>query len=421
MAKKRTKTAKKKPKVKQARENKTKEKKAREDKAEEITEPQTPPQMPEKPADAEGQIKMLLKRGKGKGFLTYEEINDDLPEMAISADRLDRLLATFDAMGITLLDESDARAQEFDKQQDDDFDAPSDAALPASRTTKRDRDELLERELVGTSAPRRIDDPIRMYLTQMGQIPLLTRKSEIALARKIEITRMGFRRKMLQCDYCARNSVEVLQQVQSGIMSFDRTLKIGTNPNSTKAAIKKRMPVNLRTVDSLLAINQEIFGKTLDAKNVSESKELLKRTYRNKRKVATLLEELSLRTSRIQPMKSKLHGICQKMHQLEGAISRGPNGNITVEDIDMMRQELEGLQDLVIETPKQLDKRLRSLDRVFAQYENAKRTLSSANLRLVVSIAKKYRNRGLSFLDLIQEGNTGLMRAVDKYEYRRGG
>ena len=420
MAKKRTKTAKKKPKVKQARENKTKEKKAREDKAEEITEPQTPPQMPEKPADAEGQIKMLLKRGKGKGFLTYEEINDDLPEMAISADRLDRLLATFDAMGITLLDESDARAQEFDKQQDDDFDAPSDAALPASRTTKRDRDELLERELVGTSAPRRIDDPIRMYLTQMGQIPLLTRKSEIALARKIEITRMGFRRKMLQCDYCARNSVEVLQQVQSGIMSFDRTLKIGTNPNSTKAAIKKRMPVNLRTVDSLLAINQEIFGKTLDAKNVSESKELLKRTYRNKRKVATLLEELSLRTSRIQPMKSKLHGICQKMHQLEGAISRGPNGNITVEDIDMMRQELEGLQDLVIETPKQLDKRLRSLDRVFAQYENAKRTLSSANLRLVVSIAKKYRNRGLSFLDLIQEGNTGLMRAVDKYEYRRG-
>ena len=119
-------------------------------------------------------------------------------------------------------------------------------------------------------------------------------------------------------------------------------------------------------------------------------------------------------------MKNKLHGISQKMQQLERIIAGGVNQDYTSEDIEAMKQELAGLSGLVMETPEQLEKRLRAIEKVFCQYERAKRALSSANLRLVVSIAKKYRNRGLSFLDIIQEGNTGLMRAVDKYEYRRG-
>jgi len=366
---------------------------------------------------AEGQIRALIEKGKKKGYLTYEEMNEQLPEEAVTPARLDSLLMTLDEMGITLLDEADV------EKEIDDEDFESEGGITEDKedeVAQLKEDELLEKELVGEEATARIDDPIRMYLTQMGEIPLLTREDEIALARKIELTRMAFRRKLLENDYCARNAVEILQQVQEGTLSFDRTMKISTAENLVRSVIKKRMPVNLETVNKLLERNRVMFKKYLQAEDGETAKRLVKQILRNKRKIATLLEELSLRTSRIQPMKEKLRGICEKMHQLEQVIEAGPNENYTADDIEAMKQELIGLQELVVETPKMLDKRLRAIDRVFKQYEEAKQTLSSANLRLVVSIAKKYRNRGLSFLDLIQEGNSGLMRAVDKYEYRRG-
>jgi RNA polymerase primary sigma factor len=355
----------------------------------------------------EASVRKLIAKGKERGYLTYEEMNDDLPDEAVSPDKLDSLLMTLDEMGIELIDEDEAQQRE-----------PFAEATETETEEKAAAEEVAE-ELEEVS--RRIDDPVRMYLTQMGEIPLLTREQEINLAKKIEMTRMHFRRRVLESDYCIQQAVDILAQVHSGDLPFDRTMKISTAENLSKETITDRMPANLETLRKVMEVNQHDWRRAKDAKlSFGERRRALRTLWRRRRRAARLLEELSLRTSKIQPMMKKLQHISDKMEELGRSIVSGQSDGTPEEDIAVMREELEGMVDLVLEEPELLRKRVKAIQKVFNDYEQAKRELSGGNLRLVVSIAKKYRNRGLSFLDIIQEGNTGLMRAVDKYEYRRG-
>ncbi|CAG0955108.1 RNA polymerase sigma factor SigA [Phycisphaerales bacterium] len=417
----------------------------------------------------------LFDLAKRRGWLSYEELNNTLPDEMVDPARIDELLVMIDRAGFEMVDELEYRARVHRMALEkgecpgknggplqplframsvsggersaeaatlrQKLNAATQTLLDAEAAAEQDPEEvMLQRELAEVvteeATGKRIDDPVRMYLSQMGSIPLLTREEEIRLAKKIETTRMIFRRRSLESDYVVAQAVETLKMVHSGELPFDRTMRISTAESDAKAKIARRIPVNLPTVERLLHLNREDWD-ALRAAEAEKNAELVAairaRIRARRRRVATLTEELSLRTGRIIPLMRKLRSIAKKMLELESDLRHAENPNaakkskrrrpirpLDAEDLAVMREELEGLRGLVLESPQEVVRRVRDLNTVFWEYEQAKRDLSGGNLRLVVSIAKKYRNRGLSFLDVIQEGNTGLMRAVDKYEYKRG-
>jgi RNA polymerase primary sigma factor len=301
-------------------------------------------------------------------------------------------------------------------------------------------EEQLAEELADQN--EKIDDPVRMYLTQMGEIPLLSREKELTLAKRIEVYRKRFRFLLVSNHEMLQRSVDILEKVRANDLAFDRTLKIaGTD---TTGATKPKLTIRLNAViDSAKEIIREtykLYLRSREPKLSEDERRKIVRTIRvRRRRATTMLEECGIQIKIVRPwlddmrndyrdmkyMRRLMRGTgksaeraAEKLRKLEDKY--GEEFDYTSSLGDYNRTWTKAHANELAGSPSTMDRRMRMIEKRFAAYEKAKRELSGGNLRLVVSIAKKYRNRGLSFLDLIQEGNTGLMKAVEKYEYRRG-
>ena len=346
-------------------------------------------------------LRQLIETGLKQGHLLFSQVNAFLPDEATNPQQLDNLISSLEELNMQIV---------ADPVKDD-------TGEPLALRKKR-RPEI---RIDGEESSRGTEDPIRMYLSQMGEIPLLTREEEIFLAKQIEVSRRRFRRALLTSEFALNFCHETLIKVYRSELPFDRTIKVSMTESLEKEQILGRMPINLATIASIRQRDLQDYA-TLKTKDLSTAAriEIQQRLTERRRRCVTLLEELSLRTQRLQPCMKRLEQISNRMTELHEQINSLRNLSSAQDERICLQKELEDLMELTNETPESMAAQMLTIQQRHSEYDKAMRDLSGGNLRLVVSIAKKYRNRGMTFLDLIQEGNTGLMRAVDKYEYRRG-
>jgi RNA polymerase primary sigma factor len=264
------------------------------------------------------------------------------------------------------------------------------------------------------------DDTLGLYLRQMGAIPLLSRKEELELAQRLETARRRYRHAALTSWQVLRHVVDTFEHVLAGQLAVDPTIDVVTSLGLSRDKILQRMPYNVRTLRQLLRRSASEFRSYLRASTPTARTRTRRQLWRQIHKAGVLAEELSPRIELLDRWSEELALVSLKMNHLERLIDSGGRSRV---DREERTKRIKELRDLTLEVqamPEDLAGLVRVLEHRRKRYQRARRELAEGNLRLVVSIAKRYRGRGLAFADLIQEGNRGLMRAVDKYEHRLG-
>jgi len=353
------------------------------------------------------EIEKIIDRFRETGLLSYEELDQSLPAEIQAPETIDAILTKIEEQGIELADEADIRTREL----------AANLAADEGPVLVDDGEAIVDEEAEG----RELHDPVRMYLSQMGSIPLLTRDQEIKLAKTIELMNNGFRRKVLTSDFVIEKAIEIFEALNRADLAFDRTVQTSGSSGVERDDIFERKEGHIHTLHSILNRNAEDLAELKDPALSPQREKLLRLLLKERRlNGAKLLEELGLRTKKLLPLMDKVRELNSQAQSYLGEMRNIENNPDKAEKLERLRRRVDRIVEQVKEPPEELALRIKLMDRRYEAFEKAKKQLSAGNLRLVVSIAKKYRHRGLQFLDLIQEGNTGLMKAVEKYEYQRG-
>jgi RNA polymerase primary sigma factor len=295
----------------------------------------------------------------------------------------------------------------FAADEADDTDEAADEAAPAPA-------EALESE--DAHAP---DDALGLYLRQMGAIPLLSRDQELALAERLELKRRRYRHAAMMNWRTLAAIVDTFERVRAGQLALDPTIDVVTTLGLSRERILQRMPHNLPTLHKLISAADADFRRLRAGSSASQNR-LRRDLWRRLRKAVRLAEELSPRIDLLDRWTDELRVLSRQMVQLDHQKDAGARSSADRERRTKAAKHLRDLTHEVRSSSEDLARLVRVLEHRRIEYQKARRELAEGNLRLVVSIAKRYRSRGLPFSDLIQEGNRGLMRAVDKYEHRLG-